>query len=67
MPISASLWGPTAGLGCRGVVPGAGAQVRVHERVSEELKVVGEIGELVLKAHFIFLNFLEGLDHCGQS
>lgn len=63
MPISASPWGPTAGLGCRGVVPDAGAQTKVYERVSEELKVAGGIGELALKAHFIFLNFLEVLDH----
>lgn len=56
-----------AGVGCRGIVPGAGAQARAHRRVSEELKVVGKIGELVLRAHFIFLNFLEVLDRCGQS
>lgn len=43
-----------------------GHERRGCERVSEGLKVVGELRELVLKARFICLNFLEVLDHCGS-
>lgn len=55
-----------AGLGRGGLAPMLGHERRGCERVSEGLKVVGELRQLVLKARFICLNFLEVLDHCGS-
>lgn len=48
-----------ARLGCGGLCLMLGHGVRGCERP----KVMGKIGELVLKAHFICLNFLEVLDY----
>lgn len=55
-----------AGLGRGGLALMLGHGRRGCEKVNEGLKVVDELGEQVLKAHFICLNFLEVLDHCGS-
>lgn len=41
--------------------------LRGCEKVTEGLKMIGELGELVLNTNGICLHFLKVLDHWGQS